>query len=109
MTGRNADEQQFDAAVAAITSAYEDAAKSIGDNENARLAFSQATELVEQLRRLTDAAAAVRAQAVGRIWSTEEMSLATLAQHIGVSKARADQLVRAAKASDQRKDTDDDE
>jgi len=73
------------------------------------LAFDQATELVELLRRLTDAAAAVRAQTVGRIWATEEMSLAGLAQRIGVSKARADQLVRASKATEQRKDTTDDE
>jgi hypothetical protein len=108
MSAGDTDDQEFSAAIDAMSDAYEAAAKAIDENDDTRLAFTQATELVERLQRMTDSAAAVRAQTVGRIWSSEEMSLAGLAQRIGVSKARADQLVRASKAT-KPEGTDDDE
>ena len=44
-------------------------------------------------------ASELRTQAAARIWQAEELSLAALAERIGVSKARADQLIRAARAT----------
>lgn len=59
--------------------------------------FTAATELADHLRRLGEAGADLRSHVAGRIWSAERLSLAGLADRIGVSKARADQLIRNAK------------
>jgi DNA-directed RNA polymerase specialized sigma subunit len=84
----------------ALKQAYENAASAIDAAPSAQQAFDAATELANILRDLAEAAAEVRARAVARIWKTEELSLASLAQRIGVSKARADQLLKSAKASE---------
>ncbi|HEY3958668.1 MAG TPA: hypothetical protein VGM53_35345 [Streptosporangiaceae bacterium] len=62
-------------------------------------AFAAASSLTETLRQATITASELRARAVARIWDSDKMSLSGLAGQLGVSKARADQLVRGLKAA----------
>ncbi|MCP2345135.1 hypothetical protein [Nonomuraea roseoviolacea] len=85
-------EHAFDAAITAINA-----------ESDHNVAYNGATELVETLRRLFEASADQRARSAARIFEQERMSLAGLADRIGVSKARAAQLIKTAKdANDQR-------
>ena len=63
-----------------------------------RAAFDGATRLANTLRDAASSAAQVRAGMAAQLWRAEELSLAALADRLGVSKARAAQLVNAAKA-----------
>ncbi|MEV0589313.1 hypothetical protein [Nonomuraea sp. NPDC050310] len=81
-------ERAFDAATAAIRA-----------ESDAGRAYEGATELVETLRRLFEKSADLRAESAARIFDTEQMSLAVLADRIGVSKARAAQLIKTAKSA----------
>ena len=67
------------------------------------LAFERATALREVTDRMVGEAADLRARMAARIFESEKMSLATLANRIGVSKARADQFIRSAKSNPQGK------
>lgn len=55
--------------------------------------FVAVTELADHVRKLSDDDAALRSQVARRIRDARGLSLASLADHIGLSKARADQLV----------------
>ncbi|WP_433346026.1 hypothetical protein [Micromonospora sp. CA-111912] len=66
-------------------------------------AFEQATALRATVDELVGDAADLRARMAARIYESEKLSLAGLANRIGVSKARADQLIRSAKSSPQGK------
>jgi hypothetical protein len=61
--------------------------------------FAAVTELSDHVRKLSDDDAALRSQAARRIRDARGLSLAGLADHIGLSKGRADQLVRKADES----------
>lgn len=91
-------------ALDALSRAYEEAAAAIGAVEDPELAFELATELTEVLRVATNNAAEFRVETVGRIWSSNELSLAGLAKRIGVSKARAEQLVKSVKKAKETND-----
>ncbi|MCT9929559.1 hypothetical protein N5079_04915 [Planotetraspora sp. A-T 1434] len=78
--------------------AYDAAAEAIRAESDPRRAFERSTELVEAIRRLYEASGDLRAQSAARIFESEKMSLSVLANHIGVSKARAAQLINTAKA-----------
>ncbi|GIG03252.1 hypothetical protein Cci01nite_83450 [Catellatospora citrea] len=80
-----------------MTRAYEAAVAAISAEPDPQRGFEQATEVAAELRRLADLGADLRAQSVAKIWKAEELSLAGLAERIGVSKARADQLLKSAK------------
>ncbi|MFG1751438.1 hypothetical protein [Streptosporangium sandarakinum] len=86
------------AALAALERDSEAAAGAVREIGDPNQAFQQATELVETLRKLYEASADLRAEQAARIFETERMSLAGLADRIGVSKARAAQLVKTAKS-----------
>jgi hypothetical protein len=60
--------------------------------------YDSASEVRELLRKMHDAFAEIRTDAAAVIRESEKLSLAGLAQRIGVSKSRADEIVRAAKA-----------
>jgi hypothetical protein len=92
-------EQAVARALETIQAAYRRAASAIDKVDDAEQAFAHATDLANGLRETYQAATELRTQAVGRIWEAEELSLAKLAERIGVSKGRADQLVRAHKAA----------
>jgi hypothetical protein len=64
-------------------------------------AFVVVSEYSAVLRKLHDEAADLRARCANRVYSAEQMSLAVLADKIGVSKARADQLLKQAREKEQ--------
>lgn len=89
-------------ALADVRAAYEHARAVLGEEADPHQAFELATQFADALRALADEAADLRAAAVGRIWENEATSLAGLAQKIGVSKARAAQLMRTARTINNR-------
>jgi hypothetical protein len=89
------------AALDELARACERAASVIESVPDADRAFEGATRLAETLRDAADSAAELRARTAARIWETESISLAQLAKRIGVSKARAAQLVRSARSADE--------
>jgi len=64
--------------------------------------------LADGLRALFEEAARRRHGEVLRIYEAEKLSLAALAGRVGISKARADQIVRAARRKDGTDGADDD-
>lgn len=86
-----------DQALQAFQAAYEHAATLIARMSQPQQAFEQATALREIGDQLVGKAADLRARMARRIWEAEKMSLASLADRIGVSKARADQFIRTTK------------
>ncbi|WP_433513572.1 hypothetical protein ACQP2T_60110 [Nonomuraea sp. CA-143628] len=85
------------AALADLENAFGAAIQAIHAEPDHNRAYSDATELVETLRRLFEASADQRALSAARIFREEEMSLAELGGRIGVSKARAAQLIKSAR------------
>jgi hypothetical protein len=89
-------EQAFCDAERQLSAAYERAVEAIESIPDAQKSFESATELANDLRQLADDAAKVRARGAVRIRDSERLSLAGLAERLSVSRARADQMVRAA-------------
>lgn len=71
--------------------------KTIGALDDPQAAFDAASEVRETLRQMHDEIAELRTTAVGEIWERDQLSLAKLADRIGVSKARADEMIRTVK------------
>lgn len=88
-----------DPVFAALLAAYEETAAAIEAMPDPAHGFSQATKLRDLVDQLVGRAAELRALMAGKVWEAEELSLAALATRIGVSKGRADQFIRAAKAA----------
>ncbi|MEU0570869.1 hypothetical protein ABZ297_36495 [Nonomuraea sp. NPDC005983] len=84
-------------ALADLERAFGAAVSAIDAEPDHNRAYDGATELVETVRRLFEASADQRALSAARIFEQERMSLAGLADRIGVSKARAAQLIKTAK------------
>lgn len=82
---------EIDAAIAAADVAL-DAIRHLTDSQ-AKL--EAAGKLVEVLRSRSDEAARIRHAEAVRIYEAESLSLAQLAGRVGISKARADQIIRA--------------
>ncbi|MGH3930469.1 MAG: hypothetical protein ACRDTF_10890 [Pseudonocardiaceae bacterium] len=89
-------------AIAELRRAYQEAHAAITAEPDPHRAFELATDFANELRSLADDGANLRAVTVGRIWEAEAISLAQLAQKIGVSKARAGQLMQSARAAQER-------
>ncbi len=87
------------ASLAEIHRAYSLAQEALEQESDPRVAFQVATTFADALRSLAEQGAELRASTVARIWESEATSLAGLADKIGVSKARAGQLMQAARAS----------
>ncbi|GAA1021452.1 hypothetical protein Aple_073750 [Acrocarpospora pleiomorpha] len=87
----------FSAVLFALRRAYREAVKAVQATADAHEAYESATRLADGLREMADAAARVRAATAAQIQKAEKLSLAGLAERLGVSKARADQLLRAAR------------
>jgi hypothetical protein len=92
-------DREVAAALDALALAYDKAASAIETAPDTHRAFERATQLAETLRDAAESAAELRARVAANIWETEALSLAQLAKRIGVSKARAAQLVRTARAA----------
>ena len=87
----NAAGEEIDAAIAAADVALS-TIRLIGDSQEK---LEAAGRLVEALRSRSDDAARIRHAEAVRIFETEKLSLAQLAGRVGVSKARADQIIKA--------------
>jgi len=93
-----------EAAIAAVTQAYEDASAAIEGLANADEAFDYATKLWAALREATDANGGLRAALTERIWQAHELDLTELAARLSrpghpVGRSRAHQLLQAARAA----------
>ncbi len=97
------------AALVDIDAAHGRAVAAIGAEPNLDDALTAVSELAARVRKLSDADAELRTRIVGRVWDAESLSLAGLADRIGVSKARADQLIRNIKRSRQQTEEPNDE
>lgn len=93
--------QEFRDAHTALTSAYGAAVSAIDAHPDPQAAFTAASDLAATLREIADDAAKVRARGAVRIRDKEKLSLAQLAQRISVSRARADQMIKAAKTTEE--------
>ncbi|MGH3777981.1 MAG: hypothetical protein ACRDRR_19990 [Pseudonocardiaceae bacterium] len=89
------------AVLAEIDAAHARAVVGINSEPNLDAALAAVSELATHVRKLSDTDAELRTLIVGRVWDAESLSLAALADRIGVSKARADQLIRNIKRSKQ--------
>ncbi|MFI0424578.1 hypothetical protein [Spongiactinospora sp. 9N601] len=105
MTARDADDNTPDDAspqanpndgFPLISRAFRDAVKAVRAIPEPRRAFDNATDLAEAVRGMADTAAQVRAEAAARIHRAEGLSIGKLALRLGISKARAEQLLRMA-------------
>ena len=97
---QTASEDGFAVALASLRDAYERAAAVIHRDSQAQHAFESSTALADMLRQLAEYAASLRARTAARIAAEEKLSLSVLAARIGVSKQRADQLIKSAKDTD---------
>ena len=82
---------EIDAAIAAADIAL----AAIRRTADSQQKLEAAGRLVEALRSRSDEAARIRHAEAVRIFETESLSLAHLADRVGVSKARADQIIKA--------------
>jgi hypothetical protein len=98
---RQVAERELDQLRQELTDLYETALVSIDAVGDPMAAFEVATAWQTTVRDLheqqANKASRLRAQQAARIRNAEALSLAGLADRIGVSKARADQLVNLAK------------
>lgn len=94
----DADRETIYAELTAITQAFE-RVEAVLHRISPRESFRQATEARELLDKLQARAAQLRAEAAARWRDLEALSLAVLGDQIGISKARAEKLVRQAQAA----------
>ena len=92
MSPRLSPERGVESVQTAIARAEEAIRRDAGSAE----AFEAATALAELLGQGAEDAALLRAQIAREIKERDELSLAQLAERLGVSKPRADQLIRRA-------------
>ncbi len=83
------DQGQFEAALADLARTYAVAADAASAAPDRWRAFGNATQLAAAVRELAEAASDLRAAIAADIQKDEELSLASLASRLGVSKARA--------------------
>lgn len=90
-----------------LTTARRSAETAIGHAGSREDAFAVASELAEAYREAADEMASYRAREAARLRDDEGLSLAGLAERLGISKTRADQLIRLAKAQNSPSDSED--
>jgi hypothetical protein len=88
---------------ARITQVIDDALAELETAADDEAAYRQASWIVETLRQATNTTAIARNGITARIQKSGQLSLAQLGVKIGVSKARAAEMMNAAKA--RRKDS----
>jgi hypothetical protein len=88
------DDEAFRAAVEAWIKAYERIERTAENAPGRQRWLERAVHLVNQAEDQTQRAYEFRDRAIAEIWEAEKLSLAKLAGRVGISKARADQIVR---------------
>jgi hypothetical protein len=86
--------------IGAVRDAYRRAVDAIRETGDPQRAFEMASALRDAVDDLVGEAADLRAQMAYRVYKAEELSLAALATKLSVSKSRADQFIRNAKAAE---------
>ncbi|NRQ35762.1 hypothetical protein HII36_28590 [Nonomuraea sp. NN258] len=86
-----------DAGLRAIKELHQNLSAALESASDLQAAFESATRLADALREMADGAALTRAKIAAQMAEDESLSLAGLAAKLGVSKARADQLIKAAR------------
>lgn len=84
---------EVEAAIQEMERTYERVQEHVRAADN-QAAFEAASEFAAKLRKLSDKATRMRVESVGRIWEAERLSLSALGDKIGLSKSRADALIR---------------
>lgn len=84
------------ATIAEVERAHEMAVEAIEVAEPSA-ALLAVNELTAAMRKLADADVVLRTQTAGRVWDAERLSLAALAERVGVSKSRAEQMIKEVK------------
>lgn len=90
-------DEEFSRRFSELSQAVANAMASIEHTANDETAYRRASKVVEMLQEATASAASLRVSIVRRIQETGRLSLAQLGERIGVSKARAADMVNAAK------------
>ncbi|MBB6351256.1 replicative superfamily II helicase [Nonomuraea muscovyensis] len=75
---------------------YDQISNALQNASDPKSAFARATTLADALREMADDAALTRAKLAARIREDEGLSMQALGQALGISKARAAQLINAA-------------
>jgi hypothetical protein len=86
------------AALDELKQAYASIEAVLAADEDLDRAFAAASKWTEALRRYTNSSAELRSQLAMEIRDKNGLSLAALADRVGISKARAAQLVKSPKA-----------
>lgn len=81
----------------ALRRIYEQISAALQTSSDPEAAFDSATDLADALRDMADDAALTRARVAAQIREGEGLSIQALGERLGISKARADQLLRAAR------------
>jgi hypothetical protein len=69
-------------------------------DQDAEASFRHAEDILQSANGMRGRAAKVKARAALRMWRPSDVSLSDLARRLGISKQRADQLVRKARELD---------
>ena len=85
-------------ALESLKRAREDAAAAVASADGPEAAFKIASDLAAVYREAAEEVAGFRVREAARVRESEGLSLAGLADRLGISKTRADQLMRLAKA-----------
>ncbi len=95
-------DQRAAEAVAQLRAAYDAARAAITSTGDLHARFDIASAVTAACQAMTEDAAELRAATTTRIYDANPLSLAGLAKMIGVSKARADQLVRSGRQAQEK-------
>lgn len=62
-------------------------------------ALEASKELYVEMREAADSDGNLRTETAGRVWHAHRLSLSALAERVGISKSRAEQLIKEVKKS----------
>lgn len=94
--------QRFDDRLAVLAQAIHDLLDEALADPDEISSFRHAEGVLRAATGLRGRAAKVKARAALRLWHPDDVSLSELARRLGISKQRADQLVRKARELDGR-------
>jgi hypothetical protein len=86
--------EEVDEALAELDRANERVLKAIREATNLDAALAAVKRSYNHMRRLADAHGEVRTEVAGKVWDAQRLSLSALADRVGVSKSRAEQLIK---------------
>lgn len=94
--------EKLTAALAGLREAFSVAVAEVQAAGDPDQELADADLLAEEMVEFRSEAARVRALAIRHIWQRRELSLAALAGHIGVSKARAQKYIESTRDEEER-------